>query len=769
MRPRTLNCLIFILLFLSAACVPASENKSASSWSYTDLRLLTPVDAISPELDLIAAYSRISESELQFRLDFLDLTDRPGSDIYLAIDINPGGTRKLPLDGSAKIEWDLLAVTPASGTPYTFFPEEVDSSVATNETVAANFIQQHFIPTISRIPWHDYAVIRLNLGWIENLPSNIKFQVFITSPGSSIISDFSPPFRNGDLPPERAPLVLAFWNTFPAYTPAQALRRWDGAHTGPLGERHGLSVLLHNVRRHKVPIVLLDLGNPAYLSALDFIGGYALIKELVNAKLVSLADPLPGSPSYSIFPDGLPEWANRYALAEVRQVKSRFSLPAGRIGYTPNKPVGELSRYAIIFARIQQQSSTFWNQTRLLPVPDQISFVPQATMDGLSMSVRQVLLQNALDNSRNGGRKKILLILGGSLIDSNFGDPRAGDATLAYIKSHPWIEVLGEEALISLPPETVPMLLPGYTNQVDGSGFSPSPQLMKMVSPEGEQTNPLYHMAWESAMALYAPLPPEPRNLPYLRSNYSGQVGYFKDAAAWVENPFSKSNCHIDPNADGYPDCAIANQQVLSQIGIAGGRMISLIYIDEDGVHQIIAPSTNFIIGLSDPGSWVLDAGEGSDVTGFLGAFFDQTLPWELFNPTFYTGSINLTKKDQRTAKTLSLKNNGVHVNIRTIDEKTIMIPLALDPWERFSPGWASRYHKEIISNGIAWFIEGGPRVEIQSDHPFAFHSFVDEYPYTINHENPNRSYLPGHYLPFPMAIVQIRGSGVINIDLTIE
>ncbi len=197
--------------------------------------------------------------------------------------------------------------------------------------------------------------------------------------------------------------------------------------------------------------------------------------------------------------------------------------------------------------------------------------------------------------------------------------------------------------------------------------------------------------------------------------------------------------------------------------------MISLVYLDDNGAHQIIAPSTNFIIGLTDPGSWVLDAGEGADSAGFLGAFFDQTLPWDPFYPSSYTGTINLTKDDQRLAKTFTLKENGVHVSIRTLDEKTILIPLALDPWERFSPGWGSRYHKEMIPNGIAWFIDGGPRVEIQSDHPIVFHSFIDEYPYIINQENPNRPYLPGHYLPFPMAVAQIKGSGIINIDLTIK
>lgn len=771
MSPRLLKGLFltFLILLSTTACASAGSKTSNSQWSYADLKLLTPTSSIPPDQDLIAIYSRIIQNEIQFRLDFLDLTEQPGSDIYLAVDFDPGGTRKLPLDGLADIDWDLLAVVPSSGIPFTLYPNQVDSSVSSNKYSEPISPSHRMIPTVSRVPWNDYTVITLNLGRIGKLPNGYKTQVFITSPATSTISDNSLPFRNDDPPPKRAPLVLAFWNTFPAYTPAQAIRRWDGAHTGPSGERHGLSVLLHSVRRNRVPIVLLDLGNPNSLSALDFIGGIPLVKELVNARLVTLADPLPGSPSYPLFPDGLPEWANRYALAEVRQIKSRYSLPSGQIAYTPREPVGDLSGYAIIFARINQQSSTFWKQTRVLPVPDQRSTVSQATVDGLSMSVRQVLLQNALDNSKSQGARQILLILGGSLIDSNFGDPRASEASLAYIASHPWIEVLDAEDLTSLPAETVPMLLPGFTSQVDASGFSPNPQFMMIEHPEQEPTNPIYQMIWESALALYAPLPPESNNLPILRSNYIGQVGFFLDAATWADRPFQRNNCYIDPNKDGIPDCVNANQQLLSLIGISGGRIISLTYLDKDGAHQIIAPSTTFVVGLSDPSSWVLEAGEGADIAGYLGAFYDQTLPWDLFYPSPQPNSLNLTKSDQRIAKTMFFKNDGIQVIIRSLDEKIILIPLALDPWFRYYPGWGKRYHKEIIPRGYAWYVDGGPRVEIQSDHPMEFYSFIDAYPYFINQEDPNRSYPPGHYLPFPMAIARVKGSGVISIDLKIK
>jgi hypothetical protein len=97
-------------------------------------------------------------------------------------------------------------------------------------------------------------------------------------------------------------VLLAFWNTVPAYTPAQALRRWDGAHTGPYGERHGLHLLLQAVRRSKVPVVLLDLKTPAALSALDFLGKLPQIQNLSTQGLLILPEALPGSPATLISP-----------------------------------------------------------------------------------------------------------------------------------------------------------------------------------------------------------------------------------------------------------------------------------------------------------------------------------------------------------------------------------------------------------------------------------------------------------------------------------
>ncbi len=97
-----------------------------------------------------------------------------------------------------------------------------------------------------------------------------------------MLADVVHDVRSDAQPPvNRAPVLVAFWDAFPVTTPAQALRRWDGAHTGPLGERHGLLHILDAAGQYSVPVALLDIKNPASLAALDFMGNIPGIKEFV--------------------------------------------------------------------------------------------------------------------------------------------------------------------------------------------------------------------------------------------------------------------------------------------------------------------------------------------------------------------------------------------------------------------------------------------------------------------------------------------------------
>ncbi len=101
----------------------------------------------------------------------------------------------------------------------------------------------------------DTIVIRLDRSLVPTGPGALRLQVFTTAPGALDVVDQTPSFlANGIQLVPRAPLLLAFWDTLPAATPAQALRRWDGAHTGPFGKRHGLFRLLQTSAEAGVPV-----------------------------------------------------------------------------------------------------------------------------------------------------------------------------------------------------------------------------------------------------------------------------------------------------------------------------------------------------------------------------------------------------------------------------------------------------------------------------------------------------------------------------------
>ncbi|MCK5429477.1 MAG: hypothetical protein KAI94_08400, partial [Anaerolineales bacterium] len=267
---------ILLISFLLASCALHEPVSVTNSWTYSELRSLDPSDTFQPSLDILAVYSRhlrptapLSQlgsifpdfsgdvQRVQLRLDFLDLPIRSEADIYLALDHKAGGSKDLPLSDSADIAWDTLIQIPVSGPVKAVDP-------AGNPQLGLGL-------QVMRDPTMDTITLSFYQGALSQA-STIGFngQLFTTVAGSETIQDRSSPFSSSGNPPAPAQVLFAFWNTYPAYTPAQTLRRWDGAHTGPLGGRHGLYNLLRTARNQQIPLALLDLKTPTSLSALDY-------------------------------------------------------------------------------------------------------------------------------------------------------------------------------------------------------------------------------------------------------------------------------------------------------------------------------------------------------------------------------------------------------------------------------------------------------------------------------------------------------------------
>jgi hypothetical protein len=756
------------LVILIVACAPGQNRSITDAWKFADLRILSSAGRDEPDLDLISAYTRIVNQDFQIRLDLLDLTLESAADLYIAIDTKPGGTRELPIGAPVSIDWDTLLIFPATGSPSALSADEYLQPEAGQRANDPTRSSAGLIPRISRLPWLDAVIVSINLHYLPASGRGLGLQAFISAPGSDVLSDSIGPFRSDGIPPPRAPVALAFWNTYPAYTSAQALRRWDGAHTGPFGERHGLSVLLHAVRRTRVPVILLDLRRPAALAALDYAGALPLVRELLEDGLLVLPDPLPGSPSFPLFPTGLPGWAPSQALVDVRTAARDFGLPASEILYAPRALPQLFSQYQVVFTSSFQEGVTGNTGDRYFPIPFERVAQPQADREGLSLEIRKTLLDNALRRAVDRDDEP-LLILGGSFRDSPFGDPQVANASLSYIAGHPWLEPLTLEQLLGNSMEYDPTVMPGVNFVPNLAAFSPSAVLLALGEPQQEPANVLLNAAWQAAQAVYAPIPPEPFSLPALRSIYSAQVAVLSRAANWARDRQPRDTCLVDPDNDTDPECVLASENVYMMSDIDGGRMLSLFVATESGVHQVIAASTQFVIGTSDPSTWRIDANEGADPGAVHGAFADSDPPWDFYFPSQASNQIDLIPANQELRKRFSLLDRGVRVEYRNTGPVTIQIPIALDPWIRFTPSWGDKYHGEYLPDGYRWKLNDGPAVEIHTNGRIRIMPFNDLKSKLAAPEDPNFAYPRSYFLPFPTLLVEIKSARDFFVEIKLE
>lgn len=747
-----------------AACAPLETPDPGDPWVYTDLRALSAADAGEPDLDLVALYTRNARTDFQVRLDLFDLKWETQAEIYVALDTHSGGTRQLPFAAQAALDWDILLAIPPNGLPRAYSAVELPAG-QTGDSFPSFEELPGLIPRAVRLPWLDSVIIAANASSLSHGPGAISLEVFALRPGDSMPVDHIGPVRSDGMAPGRAPVLLAFWNTFPAYTPAQALRRWDGAHTGPFGERHGLHVLLQNVRRYRVPVVLLDLKNPAWLSALDTVGGLPLVQEMARRSLLVLPDAIYASPGFPYFPDGLPSWAIDQAIQDSQAASSQFGLPATRILYAPrwNERLPEI--YPLIFTEGAPGAGRSWRAPRLLPVP--LSSADLQTNDeGLTLEVRRQLLDNAIAAGK-GESPEHLVLLGGSLPDSAFGDPQASEAAFIYLAGHPWMMPVGEAWLASFPRDLVVDLPASPPFPSWPATMAPYAAILSTI-PRPGTTESLEVAEWEAALSLYAPLPPESEQLQPLRAHYSAQVGGLDIARQWAAAPQFIRECLADLDLDDLPECVLASPDVYASFDLIGGRLKRVFVRNSSGVHQLVGPSSQFIVGLGDPSTYDLTAGDAADPAMITGGLVDAPPPWPLYRATFELDGLQISSPDGNVTKTFRLKPDGLSIEYHAAEPRVLEIPLALDPWQRGAPGWAERYQLRSINGGWSWGLLDGPAVTVLASSPTVVYPFNASLPGLRRFENPNLDYPRGHYLPYPMALLAIESPGDFSLEISL-
>ena len=196
------------LLLLVASCASSPLDRP---WVYADLRALDSQVAPTPATDILAVYTRTTDLSVDIRVDLLDIN---AGDKY---------TLKLAL-------WD--------NRDFSQIPLVIDiSSIGLVKTSGIRAGKPAIWPRVVQDDQLDTITVNLNRSFIGER-YHLDVSTYTTDP-VRLADEVHDVRSDGQPPVQRAPVLMAFWDTFPVTTPAQALRRWNGAHTGPNGDRHG--------------------------------------------------------------------------------------------------------------------------------------------------------------------------------------------------------------------------------------------------------------------------------------------------------------------------------------------------------------------------------------------------------------------------------------------------------------------------------------------------------------------------------------------------
>lgn len=724
---------MFMLLLVLAACAPAAQPEVApSGWQVEDLRMIFSDGETAPEWDLVSASARTASDGITLRLDVLDLQPETRLHAYLAIDDRTGGSRDLPIEAEGQLEWDYLLSAPDDGLAQVITPDGRSST--------------------ARRPWMQIDrrkdALVFSLAGLELQDDSPRFQAFLTQPGSDTVQDSTPVFSLDAPPPAPARLLLAFWNSLPAGSPVQLMRRWNGAHTGPEGHRHGLRQLLDAARDASLPIALLDLKRPDSLAGLDLVGGLETVQQMQEDGLLILPEVAYGDPL-----------AAAARLERSRRVAANYGLEQSPFAYGALN-AQQLGGFRAVFAAdegVQESGGVI-----RIPLPVAAQTMP-ADAQGPSLEVRRALLAAA----REGGG---LVVLGGSVPDTVWADALNAGPAFDYFAQHPWIQPLDGDALLDLPASAAAgALLPAGCADMLCSPALPAEDETLRISLRAEiaalKEEHNRDLLWDMVLQLTQPTADLARA--QLQSIMLPHADYLLEAARWAENPAPRSECL--PVRDGQV-CYLASESAFAALHSQGGRLALLAGREGSRLRQWIGPSYQFALGLGDPSEWKLDQGAFADPRAYPGAFVDDGDQPVAYNAAVNTSEVRFTSSNG-AQKHYRLESSTLTVSYAGLPEVSTRVALAALPHLRGQPGWADRYRLERAGEAmLAWGANGEGSITLSSSGPaFTAASFLDAGPLISQSEDPDHDYPRGHMLPIPLLVVEFPTAGNFHITLKIE
>jgi hypothetical protein len=613
----------------------------------------------------------------------------------------------------------------------------------------------------------------------------IKVQAYCESSASA--EDVIGPVLSDAHDPRSVNLALLFWDAFRGETPALALRSWNGAHSGPAGERFGLQYLLQAAQKYNLPLNLVDLQSPANLAALDFLGLWSEIKGLVDQGLLYFPATLPEDFQLAAHSPAI----TRTLLDDREAIRFAYGLESS-VWLSIDSP--QLSPADIELARQlgfqglitiagdwmdhkDPGLMTDFKGLLVLSRPRTDTETSEGYDHGLNLEWRKALLEHALTGTPAGS-----LVLGGSLPGTFWGDPVVADEALAWIAAHPWIEVvrLGELSR-RVSPQPV-MHLPSGLEPVTSS----EPTVSGLILDDSElPRNYLDRMALDlyaraSSMRICLPKTdprwddswqtcdqPPANSLNRLREFALDDVGVLNYAARWARETACSPGGRptrsdsVDLDQDGIIEAVLYNSSMLAVLDPAGGRVRMLFGCTPAyGVSMLIGPRSLEAIGLSDPSRWELD-GNGIPETAdplLAGAVLSSPDARWTFNQRMTGQGILFQHPEGHLQILVSLLDNTLRMEYRSSrpDQTTAEISLLVAPERLEAPGFRGAYRIARQDSGVRIWVQPGPELRVGLPGPlWSSDSFLDSPAAERSAEDPNLELPLGHYLPFPFMLLR--------------
>lgn len=755
---------IGFILFSLSGCASAQpfDANAAQIWKPGELRILLDPEIENSHPQVIAVYSRYFRDALQIRLDFLNAPNLQNLSIDLAIDSLPGGMQSLPGGPTTTLVWDLLASVEGDNQQLTL-AKNLSQPLA---ECGFSFDLQ---------PVDESAVFTIHCpALLSSSHAITQFELLLQSNDVERVTRIGPA-RLDQPSPSRAPFLLAFWDSFHPQTPARALRSWNGAHTGPYGRRHGLLHLIQSAETYNVPVAILDLKRPLSLAALDYFGEMKHISQLEDSGILIL--PLSAQ--------GDPETSSR-SLHFSQESSRLFRLSASRMGFGPLTNES-LSRLDAIFATLPDSHHLIADQDiRFIPLPDpQESFNQPPSAENqshpITNALKKALIQTALSSDPVD-----ILVVGGDLSSSAWGDSSFAPAAMQYIAAHPWIQPLRESDLMSFAAiAATDETRPRCTDALCTPGADTRQALYAAINepaPSGVTENDLRSLIKSKLLTLpdtevsqaawqaYFELTGGTIDVDHqkLQSIALLNTMHLVEAAAWARHPSAIQDCSRDIDSDGLFECVLADERWFTSFELEGGRMILAVFRNGQHFNTLIIPTDQIAPGLSDPKEMDFTYGPLADQASTPGVLFFPENPKGRVEARITQNRLELVDPVSNHIIEISLSPDSLRISGRSPQPGSITIPFSFAFGNRLTAGWSE-------NSGDSAPFPWQPDVPIHwkwaskgLEQP-SLVSFYDSHSLIVRPEDPDLGYPTGHYLPTTMTLFKATTGAQYELLLSAE